>query len=137
MSNEPPSPNFNRWPTLLLLAVAIFGPPSAIVLTFTHAVTQNPWLTAMLIVAYEVLVFLVTRVAKIWQKLEEPWIEQVAEWIKHRVKDKVSGYQGQYSQPLIYQHRNFDMRALNTQNIFTLKLDQGFVELHIDPTLAH
>ncbi len=41
MNNAPTSPD--RWPVLLLLCIAVFGPPSAAVLKFSQAVTRNPW----------------------------------------------------------------------------------------------
>lgn len=135
MSGDIPSPS--RWPALLLLAAAIFGPPSAAVFTFTHAVTQNPWLTALLIGIYEIFVFLITLLSKIWQKLEDPWVEQIAGWITQRVQWTISGAYRTYYQGLWYQHRDVDVKGLSTQNVYTLALSQVFVNLNMVPTPAH
>src|SRR5712691_483841 len=134
MSNSPPP---NRLPALLLLGIAVFGPPTVATLAFTHAITQNPWLTAILVVLYEVIVFIVSIVGKVWQRLESPWIDQIAQWLDLRIRGILSGYTGYYRQHLIYQHRDFDVKGLSTQGTYTLDMEQVFVELSIDPKPAH
>ncbi len=132
MSNN--SSPTNHWPALLLLAVAVFGPPSAAVLTFTHAVTQNPWLTAILIVIYELLVFLVTFFGKVWQRLEDPSAQGIADWIKSRVGEWHAGYRRQYYQRLIYRCRHLENKGLTTQSPFAPELEQVFVDLRLEET---
>ncbi len=66
MSNPSPS-NLNRLPALLLLGIAIFGPPAAAVLTFSQAVTQNPWVTALFVLLYEFIVFFASMLVKVVQ----------------------------------------------------------------------
>ncbi len=46
-------------------------------------------------------------------------------------------FQKQYSTLLQYQHRDFDIKGLSTQTIHTLNLEQVFVELKLQPQVAH
>lgn len=72
------STQLHRWPALLLLGVAVFGPPSFAVLKFTQAVTKTPWLTAVLIVLYEVIMLLVSIPIGVWQQLKDSWAKRIA-----------------------------------------------------------
>src|SRR5260370_20541929 len=129
-----PAPNWLA--VVTLLAVAVF-PPLATAISFAHAVTQNPGLTIVLVLLYEIIIFIISIISKIWQKLESPWINQIANWLDIRVRSIVSGYQGHYCQYLIYQHRDFDVKGLSTLGTYTLDLDQVFVDLSITPRLPH
>ena len=133
MSSSPP-PNWLA--VVTLLAVAVF-PPLATAISFAHAVTQNPGLTIVLVLLYELIIFIISIISKIWQKLESPWINQIANWLDMRVRSIVSGYQGHYCQYLIYQHRDFDVKGLSTLGTYTLDLEQVFVELSIAPKPPH
>ncbi len=46
-------------------------------------------------------------------------------------------FQKQYFTLLQYQHRDFDIKGLSTQTIHTLNLEQVFVELKLQPQVAH
>ncbi len=132
--SSPPPPNWLA--VVTLLAVAVF-PPLAAAISFAHAVTQNPGLTIILVLLYEIIIFMISIISKIWQKLESPWINQIANWLDTRVRSIVSGYQGHYCQYLIYQHRDFDVKGLSTLGTYTLDLEQVFVELSIAPKPPH
>ncbi|HZU03131.1 MAG TPA: NACHT domain-containing protein, partial [Ktedonobacteraceae bacterium] len=127
MSNPSPSPS--RWQAPLLLAIAIFGPPTAF-LTFAHALTQNPVLITLLIVFYETGLTLAALFGKVWQKLVDPWLEQIASWIRTRVQWLVSHPHKTYCQYMFH-----DVKGLDMQTTFNLALDQVFVELSMVPTL--
>ena len=133
MSNTPSS---NRLPTVLFVLASI-GIPSVAGLTFAHTITQHPLLALGLALIYEVGVLLVSIVSKVWEQLESNWVKLMAEWIDIRVQGLVSRYYRYYCEYLIYQHRDFDVKGLNTQGIYTLNLEQVFVELRIDPKPAH
>lgn len=42
-----------------------------------------------------------------------------------------------YQEYLLYKHRNFDVKGLTTQGIFTLELEQVFVDLGLGPQARH
>src|SRR5437763_172031 len=63
-----PNPSPKRIPAWLLFVIAVLGPP-AVFIPFSHIISQNPILIALLVLAYEVIVFLVGFVSKVWQKL--------------------------------------------------------------------
>ena len=115
MSNAPPSPPFliRFWPTLLLVAAA-FGVPAATVALFTRYVTEHPLLTLGILVLYEIVVFILGFARKVWQKLEDPWIERTATWFDHWIQGITSRYRRQYYHYLRYQHRDFDLKGLST-----------------------
>ena len=135
MSNAP-TPQ-DRWPALLLLGVAVFGPPSLAILKFTQTVTQNPWLTAGLIVLYEIIVLLVGIVSGIWQQLKDSWVKRIAAAIDSAVQNTLSRYYHHYRTYFYYEHRDLDLRGMSTQGEYTLDLEDVFVELRIDPKPAH
>lgn len=46
-------------------------------------------------------------------------------------------YRSQYSDYLTYQHRNFDVKGLTTQGVYTLELEQVFVDLGLGRQTPH
>src|SRR6266699_3945761 len=135
MNNAPTSPN--RWPALLLLGVAVFGPPSIAVLKFTQAITQNPWLTFGLIVLYEAIVALVSIMSGVWQQLKDSWVKRIAAAIDSALQNALSRYYHHYRAYFCYEHRDLDLRGMSIQGEYTLDLKDVFVELRIDPKPAH
>ena len=136
MSGSPQSPSTDRWLVVLLLLAAV-GVPTAAGIAFAEQVTQRPWLALGLALLYEVLVLLVGFATKVWQKLESRWVDRVADWLDAAVLNLFSGYHRKYWQHLIYRHRDFDVKGLSTQGIYTLELEQVFVELSIAPQPSH
>jgi energy-coupling factor transporter ATP-binding protein EcfA2 len=131
MSNSS-SPSSSRWQALLALIIAFFGPPAAL-LTFAHSFTSSPWVTIFLIVLCEVVVLLCSILMRVWQKWEEPWIEEIAariSWITSRTRKK-------YCEYLLNRHQYLDVKGLSTQGPSALALEQVFVDLSIVPTPAH
>ena len=133
MSSSPP-PNWHSIVRLLLLAVF---PPLIVAITFAHTVTQNPWFIAIIVVIYEIIIIILNFIRKIWQHLEGTWIEQISGWLDIRLRFILSRYKSYYCEYLVYEHRDFDIKGLSTQGIYTLELEQVFVELGIVPTPAH
>src|ERR1700687_1771454 len=132
MSNTPPSPPFlsRIWPTLLPVLAAL-GLPTAAVAYF---LTRYPLLAFVIFLLYELGVFIIGFLGKVWGKLEDPLAEYVAAWLKQWAIIFFSRYHRQYYQYLYYQHRDFDVRGLSITGTFALELDQVFVELRIDPS---
>jgi hypothetical protein len=56
---------------------------------FARNLTQNPLLIALLVLAYEVVLFLGRFAGKIWQQLEEPLTKYIARWLTIRVQEKL------------------------------------------------
>jgi hypothetical protein len=56
-----------------------------------------------------------------------------------RIKSWLTGrdFQKQFFTLLQYQHRDFDIKGLSTQTVHTLDLEQVFVELKLQPQVAH
>src|SRR6266567_5789944 len=137
MNSLPPSPSFlsRLWPTLILILAAI-GIPAATIALFTHFVIEHLWLAFIIALVYEIVIFMLGFVAKVWRRLEDSYVEHTAEWFDHWLQGIISRYRKQYYAYLGYQHRDFDMKGLSTLGIFTLEIDQVFVELRIDTTTA-
>jgi hypothetical protein len=135
MNTSPsPTPFLNYfWPKLVLILAAL-GVPVAVVTFFRQFITEYPWLALIIGLLYEVVVFILGFIGKVWKNLEEPWAKKVADWFNHRVQEAISRYRKQYYQYLRYQHRDFDVKGLTTLGTYALELDQIFVELGIDPT---
>ncbi len=100
----------------------------------TYYLTKYPLLSLAVFLLYELGVFVIGFLGRIWGKLEEPLAEHIAAWLKQRVITMLSRYHRQYYSYLRYQHRDFDVKGLSTLGTYTLELDQVFVELRIDPS---
>ena len=84
MNNLPPSPPFvsRLWPTLALV-VAALGVPATTIALFTRFVTEHPLLALIIGLLYEVALFVLSFVGKVWGKLEEPLVERTATRLDH------------------------------------------------------
>ncbi len=135
-TSPPPNPSAKGIPPWLIFVLAVFGPPAALV-AFAHSITQNPALIVLLVLIYEVIVFIVGFIGKVWQKLESPLVDHIAESVKLRMQETLSDYRKRYCRYLIYEHQVFDVKGLSTRAAHDLELEQVFVELGIDPRPAH
>ena len=132
MSNNPFS---DRLVMIISLLIA-FGAPTAGGIAFS--VTQDPRQAIGVAVLYGLAVLIFGFVTKIWQKVEDPWAESVANWLNHKMQYLFLGpYRERYLQHLIDRHRAFDVKGLTTQGIYNLELEQVFVELSMAPQPAH
>jgi hypothetical protein len=100
----------------------------------TRFVTEHPLLALIIGLLYEVALFVLSFVGKVWGKLEESLVERTATRLDHLAQSILSHYRKQYYDYLCYQHRDFDVKGLNTLGTYMLELDQVFVELRVDPT---
>jgi energy-coupling factor transporter ATP-binding protein EcfA2 len=136
--SQSPAPNdpSKGLPPWLLFAFLVAAPPAGII-ALARTITQNTVVIALLVVLYEVLLFVVNFVGKIWGGLEKPLVDYIVEGIKSRTQEIASGYERQYCQHLVYEHQVFDVKGLSTQTAHALELEHVFVELSIDPKAPH
>jgi energy-coupling factor transporter ATP-binding protein EcfA2 len=135
MSKSPePSPKNSRVPALVLALAASLGVPTGMIAVSTHFVTEHPWWSLALMLVFVVVMFVVYEAAKVWQRLEGPLLDALAERVMQATRRKLAGYDQHYCQYVINQHRDFDVKGLTVQGPFALELDQIFIELSIDPT---
>ncbi|MEM7537913.1 MAG: NACHT domain-containing protein [Chloroflexota bacterium] len=99
--------------------------------------TLGAWFVILvaLLGATAVLLFLLAQIRTYWGQL---FPDQTGEGNRPAGRPNFfqrwfSGYTSDYLQHLTYRHRNFDVKGLSTQNIYTLGLEQVFVELAIAP----
>src|SRR5216683_2996452 len=95
-----PDSSWKGLPSWLFFAFLVIGPPAALV-AVTRTVTQNPVLIALLVGGYEVLLFVLRFTGKIWQHLEGPLVEHIAQWLILRTQEMTSRYYGRYCQYLV------------------------------------
>jgi energy-coupling factor transporter ATP-binding protein EcfA2 len=142
MSSTPPSPpapqkdkNKNSWlPIVVLTLAGALNVPPAIIAFTTHFVNQHPWWSLLILLGFAIFDFAAYIIARLWQRLEGPWLDAIAHVIDYRVRSIFSGYYKRYCKYLIYQHRDFDVKGLSLQGPFGLELDQAFIELSIGQT---
>ena len=137
MNNPPPTSFVQRLPYWVLFLLATLGVPGAAAIAFADQVTQRPLLALGVAVLYEIVVFAVGFSAKVWQKMESNLVDRTAARLDEALQRLFSGYRKRYLQHVIYRHRNFDVKGLNTQGIYTLELEQVFVDLSISPRAPH
>src|SRR5260370_41046055 len=107
--------------TALLVAIGI---PAGVATAFHDFIFAHPVPSLLIGVFYIVIL---GSVFKLWQRLVNLWIERSATWIDTRVQWFTSHTHREYCQHLFYQHRDFDVKGLSTQGIYTLLLEQVFV----------
>jgi energy-coupling factor transporter ATP-binding protein EcfA2 len=136
MSQSPtPDPSWKGLPSWLFFAFLVIAPPTALV-TFTRMAAQNTFLTVLIILGYEVVIFVFRFTEKIWQKVEEPLVERIGQWFNLRLQEMASQYYRQYRRYMVAEHKIFDVKGLKTQSPFSLVLEEVFVDLQILPTPA-
>src|SRR5437667_5137267 len=136
--SQTPAPNdpSKGLPPWLLYAFLVIGPPAGII-ALARTITQNPVVIALLVVLYEVLVFVVNFAGKIWGGLEKPLVDYIVEGIKMRTQEITSDYEREYCQHLVYEHQVFDVKGLSTQTAHALELEHVFVQLSFDSKAPH
>jgi len=135
MTNTPPPRN--KLPAWLLLLLAAFGVPGLTAWAIAAQLTQNPWSALGIGLLLELLLFIVGFVGKVWGELEPRWVDRAADWVDARVSRLSRGYDKRYREYLGYRHRDFDVKGLTTQGVYTLALKEVFVELSIAPRPPH
>ena len=136
MSSSGSPPPGGRIQALQTLLIALGVLPVALI-PFISSLTRSPWLTIVLMLVYEMLVLFVSFLTGIWQKLQPLWIEAIANRINQIVRSALSCYHHYYCCYFTYEHRDLDMKGITTQGVYTLGLEDVFVELRIDPKASH
>lgn len=131
-SSQPPS-NFQQF---LFKALTLAGVPLG-GFGVAYLFTQSLWQGLLVAVILVTLGFFVRVASKAFGKLEDKCAERLAEWVDTSIGEMFSGYRRKYCEHLKYQHRVFDVKGLSTQGIFSLELEQVFVELSIAPQPAN
>jgi energy-coupling factor transporter ATP-binding protein EcfA2 len=137
MSANTPPPAPNHWPAILLFLAAIGVPSVAAAIKFADTISKNPWQASAIALLYVCCLALLAFLRSVWKQLNGPWSEDTATWVNNLVKKKWFSYGSYYARYLTFQHRDFDIKGLSTQSIYTLELEQVFVDLSIDPKPIH
>lgn len=131
MSNNSSSPNL--WSLLKWGAFAIFPPLATTVPTVQQLTHHNIWLTSTLILLYELTLGLIYLLTKVWQRLEEPWTQKVADVIDRQTRMTLSRYHFHYCRFFRYAHQDVDVKGISGQGPYTLDLGRVFVDVRIAP----
>jgi predicted NACHT family NTPase len=124
---------FESIPPIIGLLMMLAGYPVYLLLfNATHDLNA----AILLSILYEFVVLVGGFIGKVWQKLENKWVDRAADWIDQTLQVLFSGYRRRYLEYLVYQHRAFDVKGLTTQGPYSLALEGVYVELGVDPTTA-
>jgi len=129
-------PSRGRIQALLTLLLALFGPPAALI-SFAHSLNLPLWGTIVLVLVYEILALFVSFLTEVWQKLKAPWIEAIANKIDRGARSALSHYHHHYCRYFTYEYRDLDVKGITTQGVYTLDLEDVFIELRVDPKVPH
>jgi NACHT domain/Sulfatase-modifying factor enzyme 1 len=127
-------PSWKGLPSWLVFTFLVIAPPAAFV-AFVRS--MNPVVIALLILTYELLLFIGRFAGKIWQPLEESLAKYIAHWVTVRTQEITSHYYHQYYEYIIAEHQVFDVKGLSTRTAHDLALEQVFVDLHVHPLPPH
>ncbi|HET6841418.1 MAG TPA: NACHT domain-containing protein [Candidatus Angelobacter sp.] len=74
--------------------------------------------------------------SKIWVRVEKTIVDLCGDALDIYIRDFASRYRKRYLEHLQQRHRAFDVKGLSTQGIYALEIEQVYVELTVDPTMA-
>jgi hypothetical protein len=134
MGSNSPSPHF--WPILRWVILATI-PALVTLIPAIQSWTHNISLTIIILITCAIFLFLFYIVSKIFQQMEDLWIKEMASTVDQFIRNCFSHYSHYYRLYFSYEHRDMDMKGLNTLGTHTLSLEDVFVELHIDSTTPH
>jgi len=83
------------------------------------------------------IIFILWFAFKVAEKIVQRWIGRTAENMDTWLQSVFSRFPKKYNQHLIFRHRDFDVKGLSTQGVFTLELERIFVELTVSPQAYH
>ena len=97
---------------------------------------KHPWQVLGLLVLYETAVFIRWFVTEVWKKVGITLIDFCADRLKLAAQSRFSGCEKDYREHVFYHCRDFDVKGLSTQGIYSLEMKRVFVELSIVPHQA-
>jgi hypothetical protein len=83
------------------------------------------------------LVLIFGLATEVGAKLRSRWVDRLTDGVDYHLQALFSRYRRRYLKWLFYRHRDFDVKGLSTQGIYTLELEQVFVDLTIEPRAPH
>jgi energy-coupling factor transporter ATP-binding protein EcfA2 len=119
--------------TLFVVALALPLAAAA----FPRPVMRHPVLALAGLAGYELLVFTGAFAAKVWTRLQDRWADRLAEWVDALLRRAFSRYEREYRYFLSRVHHDVDLRGLSTWGMYSLAMEQVFVELAVVPQSAH
>jgi len=128
MDGSTESPRLARAAFLFIAAIGI---PAVAGLKFTPTLTSNPWRSIATFIAYETAVLIVGFSAKVWHHVEDLWVNSTAKWVDTTMQEL--RWRSRYLDYVVYRHRTFDVKGLTTQGVYTLEIEQVFVDLRLSP----
>ena len=120
---------------ILTLISAIIAPIIGGGITFFD--TNNPVQSIKTSGLILLVVFVGWFALKVMEKTVERWVGRSADVLDNWFQSLVSGFRKKYFRHLVFRHRDFDVKGLSTQGVFTLELERIFVELTVSPQAYH
>ena len=115
------------------LAIGIPVAPYASLEGIRDQAKQHPLVALLCLACYEAVLFLSGIAGKVWTKLEPAVVDDLVERVKRRHKKWGFDYRKDYLEHVYYHCRDFDVKGLTTQGIYTLEMKRVFVELSVVP----
>jgi hypothetical protein len=99
-----------------------------------ETVQRRPVATIVIAFLYECGVFLLALGQKIWRELEGDVVTASVRWIRGIASSFAPGFVRRYKRQVVLDHSIFNVRGLGMLNTYSLRLEQVFVDLRIDPS---
>jgi hypothetical protein len=121
----------------IVVAALALGPVAAIVGFFRGEFSRHPVLTVAGLVVWEIVVLAGGVFGKAFEKLQDRWASQLAEWLDALLRRTISRYTRHYRYFLSRVHHDVDLRGLSTWGMHSLAMEEVFVDLSLMPELPH
>ena len=100
-------------------------------------ITQNPALQTVIAIVAGLLVYAFSFLNKVWQKLEGPLVDKIAERMPFFLNNRFAGYRRRYLNYLSHAHRVLEFSGLIQRSDYNREVDRIFVEPVISPVPLH
>lgn len=95
---------------------------------------EHPSHSALTFIGYELFVFAISFVIKVWNKIEGRVIDRVADSVWSAINNLAPTFFRRYKEKIIYLYGTFNVRGLGLINTYRLNLEDVFVDLRIVPS---
>jgi hypothetical protein len=127
----------NRILSRIALAALAIAPVASVATFFRDTAAKHPLLLITLLVVWEALLFIGRFFGKVYGRLQERWVDRAADWSDATLRRVFSRYPREYKYFLSRIHHDVDLRGLSTWGMYTLAMNDVFVDLSLMPQSPH
>ena len=116
-----------------VLAALALAPPGFVVSLSWEWVRQHPWVAALAVAVYWVLLGVVTMIGRVGRDVADRWVKRLADRVDQAVSALVMGHRRVYLRKSKVDARDLELQGVATLPAFTPWLAQIYADVSLDP----